>query len=40
MERAGVLPVSSTPDEMGREIGATVQDYGRMIRELGIQQVD
>jgi tripartite-type tricarboxylate transporter receptor subunit TctC len=40
MERGGVLPVSSTPDEMGREIGATVQEYGRMIRELGIQQVD
>ena len=40
MERAGTLPTSSTPDEMGREIGATLKDYGRMIRELGIAQVD
>jgi tripartite-type tricarboxylate transporter receptor subunit TctC len=40
MERAGTLPTSSSIDEMAREIGATVKDYGQMIRELGIQQVD
>jgi len=40
MERAGTIPTSSTPDEMGREIGATVSQYGQMIRELRIEQVD
>jgi tripartite-type tricarboxylate transporter receptor subunit TctC len=40
MERAGTIPTYSTPDEMGREIGATVKEYGQMIRELRIEQVD
>ena len=40
MEKASVIPVYSTPEEMGREIAATVKEYGQMFRELDIQQVD
>jgi len=40
MEKASVIPLSSTPEEMGREIAATVKEYGQMFRELDIRQVD
>jgi len=40
MEKSGVIPVSSTIAEMGREMADTVRDAAKLFSELGIQQID
>jgi tripartite-type tricarboxylate transporter receptor subunit TctC len=40
MEKAGTLPVSSTPFEIEATIAETVRDFGRLIKELGIKQLE
>ncbi len=40
MEKTGVIAVSSTPEELGREIATTVQETSRLFRELDIRKID
>lgn len=40
MEKTGVIPVSSTPDELGREISKTVRETSQLFRELDIGKID
>ena len=40
MEKAGVLPTSSSIADMSREMADTVRDAARAFRELGIEQLD
>jgi tripartite-type tricarboxylate transporter receptor subunit TctC len=40
MEKTGVIPVSSTPDELGREIAKTVAETSQLFRELDIRKID
>jgi tripartite-type tricarboxylate transporter receptor subunit TctC len=40
MEKSGVIPVSSTIAEMGREMADTVRDATKLFSELGIEKID
>jgi hypothetical protein len=40
IEKLGVMPVSSTPDEFGRVMADTVKEAAVMFRELGIERID
>jgi len=40
MEKTGVIPVSSTPDELGREIAKTVRETSQLFRDLDIRKID
>ncbi|HWM41720.1 MAG TPA: tripartite tricarboxylate transporter substrate binding protein [Burkholderiales bacterium] len=40
MERTGVIPVSSTPAELGQEISKTVRETSQLFRELDIRKID
>ena len=40
MEKTGVIPVASTPDELGREISKTVSETSQLFRELDIRKID
>jgi tripartite-type tricarboxylate transporter receptor subunit TctC len=40
MEKTGVIPVSSTPEELGREIATTVSETSKLFRELAIEKID
>jgi tripartite-type tricarboxylate transporter receptor subunit TctC len=40
IEKLGVIPVSSTPEEFGREMADTVKEAAVMFRELGIERID
>jgi len=40
MEKTGVIPVSSTPEELGREIATTISETSKLFRELAIEKID
>jgi tripartite-type tricarboxylate transporter receptor subunit TctC len=40
MEKSGVIPVSTSIDEFGKIIVQTAAEAGKMIKELGIEQLD
>ena len=40
MEKTGVIAVSSTPEELGREIATTVRETSQLFRELDIRKID
>ncbi len=40
MEKSGAIPTASTPQEMAALIGETVRDFGGLIKDLGIKQLD
>ena len=40
IEKTGVIPVSSSVDELGALINDTAKEFGVLIKELGIEQLD
>lgn len=40
MEKSGVIPISTSVDEFGKIIVETAAEAGKMLRELGIEQLD
>ncbi len=40
MEKSGAIPTASTPAEMSALIGETVRDFGGLLKDLGIKQLD
>ena len=40
IEKLGVIPLSSTPEEFGRVIADTVKEATGMFRELGIERIE
>jgi tripartite-type tricarboxylate transporter receptor subunit TctC len=40
MEKSGTIPTASTPAEMATIMTETVRDFGQLIKELGIPQIE
>jgi tripartite-type tricarboxylate transporter receptor subunit TctC len=40
IEKTGVIPVSSSVDELAALINDTAREFGALVKELGIEQLD